>query len=759
MQSTLGRGSAPTARRVAGKCPQPRTAIDKNGFDRRSISVAGASARLKAILLAYALGSIVGAGIPSVAYGQRVLGVVEAAAGIPVSGVVLLLVGSADTAVARALSDERGRFSFGLLQPGEYRVQARRIGFGPVTSEAFILTPGTDKSLQLAMTGIAVRLAEVRIRTEATCGRRGAESTSMALALWEQMRTALAAEEITAAARGMTVSAVEFSRTLDAAGQKTLRSNSVLRREQVRRAWQERTAATLRRDGYVTVDSVGAFVYHLPGSAVLGSSAFLEDHCIHLSPLSDSRWLVLGFEPRPGGGRTPDIRGEAWLDRATAELQRIAFEYTNLPAVRQDGAAGALEFARLKDGSWIISSWRVRMPIVEQVSRTSQLGGSYLRLAEMAENGAALIVAQRGTDTLWTATPLLFSGRVLDSTSSNPIVGAAITLGPSRSSATTDARGRFTIRSLVGEHDLEVRTPSLDSVQAVYRSKLLLLDSPATIADVRVPSAGDVRLLMAERNRAGFAGQVLADSSERPILDAEVLFPGLSISVRTDTSGRFRLSEIPAGVHRVVVRKLGFAPFEAPVYFTGGRIAQRRVLLSRLTTLDTARITADAAVSRLPRSFEDNRNVGLGHFITRADLEMYDGASLQLVLSRIPSLALVSGRQGQAWIQSNRSRSLLNRCPPPRPLTAPPVVGGSSYCVDRSEASRGMKSGCYARVYFDGVLMNPGYPSEPFDVNAIAPSQVEALEFYSGPAQTPAKYSGLNSACGVFVIHGRRPGS
>ena len=52
--------------------------------------------------------------------------------------------------------------------------------------------------------------------------------------------------------------------------------------------------------------------------------------------------------------------------------------------------------------------------------------------------------------------------------------------------------------------------------------------------------------------------------------------------------------------------------------------------------------------------------------------------------------------------------------------------------------------------------MNPSYPTELFDVNIIAVDQVEAVEYYAGRIQTPAKYSGPHSACGVLVIHTRR---
>ena len=76
-------------------------------------------------------------------------------------------------------------------------------------------------------------------------------------------------------------------------------------------------------------------------------------------------------------------------------------------------------------------------------------------------------------------------------------------------------------------------------------------------------------------------------------------------------------------------------------------------------------------------------------------------------------------------------------------------------------SSRGLKSingqgTCLAAVYLDRVMMygRPGDP--PFDVNSIVPDDVEAIEYYSGPAVTPLEYSTLNSRCGVLVIWTRQ---
>jgi hypothetical protein len=83
--------------------------------------------------------------------------------------------------------------------------------------------------------------------------------------------------------------------------------------------------------------------------------------------------------------------------------------------------------------------------------------------------------------------------------------------------------------------------------------------------------------------------------------------------------------------------------------------------------------------------------------------------------------------------------------------------GQRYYTPTASEASRGLKCACYAQVYFDGMLMNPGTPTEPFDVNSIPMTQIESIEWYSSPSRTPGKYNRLNSGCGVLVFHSRRP--
>ena len=46
--------------------------------------------------------------------------------------------------------------------------------------------------------------------------------------------------------------------------------------------------------------------------------------------------------------------------------------------------------------------------------------------------------------------------------------------------------------------------------------------------------------------------------------------------------------------------------------------------------------------------------------------------------------------------------------------------------------------------------------SEVPNINRFSPMDLEAVEYYASAAQTPARYSGLNSQCGVLVLHTRR---
>jgi hypothetical protein len=176
-----------------------------------------------------------------------------------------------------------------------------------------------------------------------------------------------------------------------------------------------------------------------------------------------------------------------------------------------------------------------------------------------------------------------------------------------------------------------------------------------------------------------------------------------------------------------------------------------------VSVLDSVEVVAKRNDPRMVE-FEENRRLGLGHFITSEELRKNEGRRMGDIMAMVPGVALVRGRGSQAWILSQRHGS-ASRCTPwdAGRGGGSPVGGGSTWVYSTAERNMGMLCGCYAQVYLDGALMNPGYPTEPFEVNSLPTHQIEAVEFYSSPAQTPGKYARLNSKCGVYVIHTRRP--
>jgi hypothetical protein len=100
---------------------------------------------------------------------------------------------------------------------------------------------------------------------------------------------------------------------------------------------------------------------------------------------------------------------------------------------------------------------------------------------------------------------------------------------------------------------------------------------------------------------------------------------------------------------------------------------------------------------------------------------------------------------------------MSRRAPPPNPACKSKLCLANEgyYVADPVQVQNyGMPAvGCYSLVYVDGMLMNgTKEPTEPFDVNQIPPDQVEAIEYYAGPAETPLEYSKMGTKCGVLVI-------
>ena len=109
--------------------------------------------------------------------------------------------------------------------PGTYRLRTLRIGYRPVTSDPLVLAAGGEVTRRIVLSSVPVALDGIRVVDRSEC-RSFSDSAAATFAVWEQIRAALTAAQLTEASRAISSTTVVYDRTLDAAGSKVLRQKS-----------------------------------------------------------------------------------------------------------------------------------------------------------------------------------------------------------------------------------------------------------------------------------------------------------------------------------------------------------------------------------------------------------------------------------------------------------------------------------------------------------------------------------------------------
>lgn len=226
--------------------------------------------------------------------------------------------------------------------------------------------------------------------------------------------------------------------------------------------------------------------------------------------------------------------------------------------------------------------------------------------------------------------------------------------------------------------------------------------------------------------QAIIAGTVFADSTNRPIANAEVTITALGRSARTDSAGNFTLTNVAAGMQLLTIRALGYAPQTQRLPLRDGQTLESDFFLKRSAQqLEAVDVTANAAPGMSMRmrmsGFEERKKLGFGHFLTRDDFEKFDGRKLaDMMVGRMPGLRIYYDRQGGRWLVSKKNLG---------------------------------KGPCYVRVYIDGLLFNPDVPyAQQFSPDRFDPSQFAGAEYYS-TAATPPQFNATGAQpCGTLVL-------
>ena len=198
----------------------------------------------------------------------------------------------------------------------------------------------------------------------------------------------------------------------------------------------------------------------------------------------------------------------------------------------------------------------------------------------------------------------------------------------------------------------------------------------------------------------------------------------------TDSAGRFVLRGVPAGRRLLVTRALGFRPDTSEVELFDDESLSREIFLRRrITTLGEVSVRDSAPAMRpakLTEFYERQRAKAGGHFLDSTVIAKWESRKTGDLLSMVSGVDIKRGGSA-AFVTGSR---------------APPSI--------RAGVSSSRPPPCFVDVYLDGAPVALG--NRAFDVNSLGLNHVAAIEVYTGPANTPARYNRTSSGCGVLLI-------
>lgn len=250
----------------------------------------------------------------------------------------------------------------------------------------------------------------------------------------------------------------------------------------------------------------------------------------------------------------------------------------------------------------------------------------------------------------------------------------------------------------------------------------LLRGSPMTDRQLYSICACLALLLFAAAPAFGQDGTVrgrILDSAGVAIPDADVAIVSAHQLTRSDAQGRFTFSKLARGQYEVSVRHLGFQPTTVKAVVGDLSYSYDIVMLAQAATIAGVDVTADTRLRLGIEDFYRRRARGMGGaFFVRAE-----------ILAR----------------NAHRTTDVLRNTAGLR------VVGRGVRFTGSGSAPRG----CIPTLWLDGQ------PVDGMEVDNIAVTDIEGIEVYSGPSETPMQFSHRVSHldCGTIVIWTRIPGS
>lgn len=213
--------------------------------------------------------------------------------------------------------------------------------------------------------------------------------------------------------------------------------------------------------------------------------------------------------------------------------------------------------------------------------------------------------------------------------------------------------------------------------------------------------------------RLGSISGTVRAAQRGPFIEgARVVLLGTTFTTPTNSRGEFTFHGLTPGKYVIQASAIGFATLSAEV-----EVKSLEVLEVEFETDPEVARLPDVGVeerSNLPMDFARRKANGLGRYYTRAEIERRDARTFPDLLRTVPGFRIECSRYP--------CRVQVSRCP----------------------------RGTQPAYFIDGV------PAEADMALLMSTRDLEGVEVYSGPAETPPELE-RRTACGTIVLWTRRP--
>ena len=220
--------------------------------------------------------------------------------------------------------------------------------------------------------------------------------------------------------------------------------------------------------------------------------------------------------------------------------------------------------------------------------------------------------------------------------------------------------------------------------------------------------------------QATLTGTIRLDSSKIAVAGVEVVIQAADRKATTDAAGRFVLNGLAHGIHRVVVRSIGYRPIALRAYLVDNDTLDVTLFIRKSPVeLAPLEVTASAIPVGL-EDFERRRRGGFGSFVDWTTLRKEEFRRVSDIVRGMNGVHLRYDGRGLAYMSS-------------------------------------MRANCAMAIFLDGVpiFSGPGRGSPPV-IDDWNISDLDAIEVYAGPSTTPSEFSGIGSKCGTALFWTRR---